>query len=142
MHYIFFAIWKTILSDICTGTVCILLMVLLWSDVSLALDLLHNSIIIDLFIWFGRSAIVTIQYEHPYNLRHNGELLQPLVNSIRCWIERISYLGPKIWGMVYIVYIVSKKVIKKWKPENCPCKICIAFVKNIEFCEITWIFMF
>ena len=36
----------------------------------------------------------------PYNLRHNAEFLQPLVNSVRCGIESISYLGPKIWDMV------------------------------------------
>ena len=32
---------------------------------------------------------------HPYNLRHNAEFLQPLVNSVRCGTERISYLGQK-----------------------------------------------
>ena len=38
--------------------------------------------------------------EHPYNLRHNAEFLQPLVNSVPCGTESISYLGPNIWGMV------------------------------------------
>ena len=32
--------------------------------------------------------------EHPYNLRHNAKFLQPLVNSVRCGTECISYLGP------------------------------------------------
>ena len=32
--------------------------------------------------------------EHPYNLRHCAEFLQPLVNSARCGTESISYLGP------------------------------------------------
>ena len=77
--------------------------------------------------------------EHPYNLRHNAEL-QPLVNFVRCGTESISYLGPKIWGMVPDTYnnIDSpcnfKNIIKKWKLENCPCKICKVFVKNIGFC--------
>ena len=77
-----------------------------------------------------------------YNLRHNAEFLQPLVNSVRCGTESISYLGPKIWSMVPDTYenIYSlynfKNVIKKWKPENCPCRICKVFVKNIGFCEI------
>ena len=68
--------------------------------------------------------------EHPYNLRHNAEFLQPLVNSVRCGTESISYLGPKIWGMVPDTYknIDSlynfKRAIKKWKAENCPCRIC------------------
>ena len=42
--------------------------------------------------------------EHPYNLRHNAEFLQPFVNSVRCGTESISYLGPKIWGMVPDTY--------------------------------------
>ena len=77
-----------------------------------------------------------------YNLRHNAEFLQPLVNSVRCGTESISYLGPKIWGMVPNSYknldslFNFKMVIKKWKPENCPCRICKVFVKNIGFCEI------
>ena len=31
--------------------------------------------------------------EHPCNLRHNAEFLQPLANSVRRGIESISYLG-------------------------------------------------
>ena len=79
--------------------------------------------------------------EHPYDLRHNDEFLQPYVNSLRYRTETISYLGKKIWGMVPDAYknIDSlynfKKVIKKWKPENCPCRICKAFIKNTGFCE-------
>ena len=38
--------------------------------------------------------------EHSYNLRYNAEFLQPSVNSVRCGTETISYLDPKIWGMV------------------------------------------
>ena len=62
--------------------------------------------------------------EHPYNLRHNAKFLEPLVNSVHCGTESISYLIPKIWGMVPDTYknIDSpdnfKKVIKKmeaWK---------------------------
>ena len=39
-----------------------------------------------------------------YNLRHNAEFLQPLVNSVRCGTESISYLDPKIWSMVPYTY--------------------------------------
>ena len=34
--------------------------------------------------------------EYTYNLRHNTKFLQPLVNSVHCGTESISYLGPKI----------------------------------------------
>ena len=76
--------------------------------------------------------------EHPYNLRYNAAFLQPFVNSVCCGTESISYLAPKIWGMVPDTYknIDSlynfKKVIKKWKRENCPCRICKVFVNLLE----------
>ena len=38
--------------------------------------------------------------ENPYDLRHNTEFLQPFVNSVRCGTESISFLGPKILGML------------------------------------------
>ena len=42
--------------------------------------------------------------QHPHNLRHNAEFLEPFVNPVRCGTENISYLGPKIWGMVPDTY--------------------------------------
>ena len=68
--------------------------------------------------------------EHPYILRRKTNFLQPFLNSVRCGTESVSYLGPKILGMVPDTYknidnvYKFKKVIKKWKPENCPCRIC------------------
>ena len=82
------------------------------------------------------TALFARRDEHPYNLRHNVEFLQPLVNSVRCGTESISYLGLKIWALVPDTYknIESlyniKKAIKKWKPENCPFRICKIFVKK------------
>ena len=74
--------------------------------------------------------------KQPYNLRHNSEFLQPLVNSVCCGTESISHLGLKIWGMVPDSYknvdslYNFKKVIKKWKSENCPCRI---YCQNLMF---------
>ena len=82
-----------------------------------------------------------LQRNEPYNLRHSAAFLQPLANFVRCGTESISCLGPKIWGMVPNCYkkldslYDFKTVIKKWKPENCPCRICRVFVKIIGFCE-------
>ena len=44
-------------------------------------------------------------------------------------IESLSYLGPQIWNLVpkelkeLSSVNVSKKVIKRWKPQNCPCRL-------------------
>ena len=42
--------------------------------------------------------------KHPNSLRHNAKFLQPFVNFVCCGTESISYLGPKIWGMVIDTY--------------------------------------
>ena len=68
--------------------------------------------------------------KHTYNLIRNTEFLQPFVNSVRCGNESVSYLRPKVLGMVPDTYenidnvYKFRRVIKKWKPENCPCRIC------------------
>ena len=47
--------------------------------------------------------------------------------------ESLSYLGPKIWDLVRteLKELSSigafKKAIKKWKPQNCLCKITVLF---------------
>ena len=69
--------------------------------------------------------------EHPYNLRQNVEFLQPFLNFVHCETKSISY---SLYNF--------KKVLKKWKPENCQCRVCKTFVKNLGFCEIAWIIMF
>jgi hypothetical protein len=74
-----------------------------------------------------------------YNLRQNSEFVLPLVHSVTCGTESISFLGPKIWEMVP-VYIKNKATInafkiaiKKWKPENCPCRNCKTYVSGVGF---------
>ena len=63
--------------------------------------------------------------EHPYNLRQNVEFLQPFLNFVHCGTKSISYSPYNF-----------KKVLKKWKPENCQCRVCKIFIKNLGFCEI------
>ena len=48
--------------------------------------------------------------EHPYTIRDNTEFLQPFVNSAHCRTESMSYLGPKIWGMVLWFYDTYKNI--------------------------------
>ena len=50
------------------------------------------------------TELIARRNEHPYNLRHNTEYLQPLVNSVRCGIESISYLTQRfgVWFQILI----------------------------------------
>ena len=54
--------------------------------------------------------------------------------------ESVSFLGPRIWDMLLDNYKnidnlnTFKNRIKKWKPENCPCRFCKVYINNIGFC--------
>ena len=75
-----------------------------------------------------------------YNLRQFSQFDLPNVKSVFCGTESISFLGPKIWNIVPNEFKKEtsldafKKLIKKWQPENCPCKLCI--------CKISVLFKF
>ena len=53
--------------------------------------------------------------------------------------ESASYLESKIWEEIPTdiknkdSLIAFKKEIKKWKPLNCPCRICKTFIPNLGF---------
>ena len=55
--------------------------------------------------------------------------------------ESLSYLGPKIWGIVPndIKTLTSlkdfKNKIRKWKPDKCPCKLCKTFIAGVGYID-------
>ena len=69
-----------------------------------------------------------------YDLHHASEFSVPNAKSIFHGTESLSYLGPKIWDLVpkEIKELSSlsafKKAIKKWKPQNCPCRLCKKYI--------------
>ena len=79
------------------------------------------------------------QYEHNYNTRQNTQFLREKVNSTTYGLESIRILGPKIWellpqSMKLIDNInLFKDKIKKWKVENCPCKLCKVYVQGVGY---------
>ena len=54
-------------------------------------------------------------------------------------LESLRCLGPKIWNMVpsKIKNATSvpafKMMIKKWKPVNCPCRLCLEYISGLGF---------
>ena len=53
--------------------------------------------------------------------------------------ETVSYLGPKIWGLVPSELkekqsiAAFKNEIKKWKPNDCPCRLCKSYIAGVGF---------
>ena len=72
-----------------------------------------------------------------YNLRQFPQFDSPNVISVFCGTESISFLGPKIWNIVPNEFKKEtsldafKKLIKKWQPENCPCRLCKSYIQNL-----------
>ena len=74
-----------------------------------------------------------------YNLRYTSEFIIPPIHSVYHGSESVSYLGPKIWELIPPVirqiyaFPGFKEAIKKWKPNNCPCRICKSYIPNVGF---------
>ena len=67
-----------------------------------------------------------------------GTFISRNVKSVYHGTETLIHLGPKIWTMIpedMKRYSLSKftKKIRKWKPTNCPCRICKTYIKGIGF---------
>ena len=74
-----------------------------------------------------------------YQLSHTSHFSVPPVRSVCNGTESLSLLGPKIWDIVPTelkeVKTLSafKSGIKKWWPQNCPCRLCKRYLPNIGF---------
>ena len=83
--------------------------------------------------------IFRIREENGYNLRHQNTFKRPIVNSVYNGTETVLFLEPKIWVLIptEIKELVSlksfKKAIKKWKPAECPWRLCKTYVHHVGF---------
>ena len=76
-----------------------------------------------------------------YNLRQISQFSKSLVKSLHHGTESISYLGPRIWDIIHvpddyktIQNLDTLKIeIKKWKPENCPCRLRKVYIDRTGF---------
>ena len=85
------------------------------------------------------NEIFEVKNKHSYNPSQNSQFFGPLVKSVYHGTESLSYLGLKVWDILPNTYKnidglhKFKKAIKKWKPENCFCRICEKYIVNIGF---------
>ena len=75
-----------------------------------------------------------------YNLRSScNQFRRENVNTVHYGIQSVRYLGLKIWELVPndIKYSNSsskfKKLIKSWKPEACPSRLCKTYIAQVGF---------
>ena len=83
-------------------------------------------------------AIIPIA-NNTYNLRTNPDFKRENIRTVTYGSETISHRGPEIWELVpsEIKHSLSldqfKKLIKKWKPIGCKCRICKIYIANVGF---------
>ena len=74
-----------------------------------------------------------------YNTRNKIMLHSKSIKSVAFGSETLPHLAPKIWELpsVEIEDVDSvasfKRAIKKWKPINCPCRLCRTYVFQVDF---------
>ena len=83
------------------------------------------------------SAIFLNEKVNTDNLRFNSQFLRPLARSVFHGTENMICLSPVICDILPDSYKnlpnfrVFKNRIKKWKPENCPCRLCKTYISRI-----------
>ena len=75
------------------------------------------------------------------NLRSGTHLTDRNIHIVHFGTDTITNLGPKIWKLVTDKIInassllVFKSRIKTWTNDNCSCRLCKTFVKDLSFIE-------
>ena len=81
-----------------------------------------------------------------YNLQHTSQFSVDPIHSVYNVAESAFYLGPKIWELIPSEIRNKeslkglKRGIKKWKPIDCPCRICKTFelrfyINSTSYCR-------
>ena len=85
------------------------------------------------------SEIFRQKNKHPYLLRQNPLIYAPRIKFVYNGTENISFLEPKVWELVpnsmreVQNLEIFKKEIKKWVPQNCPCRLCKTYISRVGF---------
>ena len=85
------------------------------------------------------NGVLKLRNTSHYNLRHASHFSTDPIHSVYKGTESPSYLRPNIWEQIpgeiknKDSLHCFKKEIKKWKPTECPYRICKTFVPNLGF---------
>ena len=105
-----------------------------------------QSIAIEMFKVFknlhsGNEHELFSRNDNEHFLRSQSDFLIPQVNTVLKGQCSIRYLGPIIWNLIPSdikkadSLSVFKSEIRKWKPRDCPCRLCKDFVPGLGFTD-------
>ena len=77
-------------------------------------------------------------------LRSLNKFSIPCVRTGQYGKSSLRYLAPLIWQIIPVDKknadeSTFKRLIKQWKPEQCPCRLCKNFLENVGFVNVSYI---
>ena len=88
------------------------------------------------------NEVFNFQENERYNLRSGIHLASRNMHTAHFGTDTISSLGPKLWKLIpdkikhASTLSAFKAKIKSWAINNCPCKLCKIFIKDLGFVEV------
>ena len=88
------------------------------------------------------NKVFNFQENESYNLRSGIHLASRNTQTTHFSTDNISSFGPKLWKLIpdkikHASTLSALKVnIKSWTINNCPCRLCKIFVKELGFVEV------
>ena len=88
------------------------------------------------------NEVFNFQENDRYNLRTGKHLASRNMHVAHFGASTISSFGPKLWKLIpdKIKHVSTlsafKAKIKSWTINNCPCRLCKIFVKDLGFVEV------
>ena len=82
-----------------------------------------------------------LRNNNTYNTRVKSDFVIPQIKTVFKGSNSIRCYGPVIWNLITaeMKYVDSLETFKsktrKWKPNNCPCRICENYIPNVGFLE-------
>ena len=76
-------------------------------------------------------------------LRSQTDFDIPPVHTVHKGDDSLRYFGPLIWNIIpkkiknEPSLKIFKEQIKKWKPVNCPCRLCKEYIQGIGYVNVT-----
>ena len=85
------------------------------------------------------NGILTLDENASYNLRSGVTVTRTNIRTNKFGFETITTIGAVMWRNLpndiknSDSLNIFKHRIKQWTPDNCPCKICRNFIKNLGY---------
>ena len=74
-----------------------------------------------------------------YNLRSQRDFSLHSVTTVAYGLKSLKYFAGKVWSI--FSFEIRKGInleefsakIKSWRPENCPCRVCLTYIHQVGY---------